>query len=78
MLAEYCKTELNRTCDIPFDYKGQKYATCIDSDNEGQPWCYTKNTWDTCKALSCPKLQGKNILRSTQLDKDFYQFVKYI
>ena len=59
MLAKYCKTELNRICDIPFDYKGQKYATCIDSDNEGQPWCYTEKTWDNCKASSCPELKGE-------------------
>ena len=46
-------TDSSDICDIPFEFKGQKYASCIDVDNGGIPWCYTNTSnkeWNTCNA----------------------------
>ena len=51
----------DEVCDIPFQYKGKLYATCINVDNGGQAWCFTdakNNNWDVCDSSSCPTLDG--------------------
>ena len=67
--SKYCKTESNEFCEFPFEYKKQKYDTCIDIDNGGKSWCYSnfhkdyrRREWNTCKASSCPRSEGEYIL----------------
>ena len=59
--VETCKTKSNEVCKIPFEFKGQKYATCLDTDNDGIPWCYTNMTsmdWKACNLSTCSEWKG--------------------
>lgn len=62
--AQYCVTETNEVCDFPFNYKGEKFASCLDVDNGGQPWCYTNTSskeWNNCNSSKCLLKEGKKI-----------------
>ena len=59
MLILACKTVGDEVCEIPFQYKGKLFATCINVDNGGRPWCFTdakNNKWNICDSSSCPGL----------------------
>ena len=59
--ASACKTAQNEFCDVPFEFNGKKYSTCINVDNGGQSWCYTNITtmeWGSCNSLSCQESKG--------------------
>ena len=48
-----CKTETGIPCQLPFQYNGNYYDTCINVDNGGVPWCYTnieKKYWEICNS----------------------------
>ena len=52
-----CQTETGIPCQLPFEYNGNYYDTCINVDNGGVPWCYTdleKKYWEICNNSTCP------------------------
>ena len=56
-----CKTKTGAPCDIPFEYKGYQYDSCINVDSGGVPWCYTNVTdkkWEACSKSSCTAING--------------------
>ena len=59
-----CKSNTGTPCDLPFEYQGQYYDTCINIDSGGHRWCYTNETdktWETCSMSSCAEIEGTYI-----------------
>ena len=56
-----CKTVAGTPCEMPFRYGQYFYDSCINIDNDGEPWCYvniTQKKWGKCDESTCPYQKG--------------------